>query len=100
VTWLGRAVGEDWFQYTKRLARRADCYIARGGPGGSMGTKVVRLDGMTARRKRLKRKHGPSMSFDELVQKLWQPESGALEHKIAKAKQKKPVGRRGRIRKN
>jgi hypothetical protein len=50
-----------------------------------MGTKVVRLDGMTARRKRLKRKHGPSMSFDELVQKLWQPESGALEPKVQKS---------------
>ena len=74
--------------------------VARGGPGGSMGTKVVRLDGMTARRKRLKRKHGPSMSFGELVQKLWQPESGALEPKVAKVKQKKPAGRRRRIRKN
>jgi hypothetical protein len=63
-----------------------------------MGTKVVRLDGMTARRKRLKRKHGPSMSFGELVQKLWQPE--ALEPNVVKAKQKKPAGRRRRIRKN
>jgi hypothetical protein len=51
---------------------------------------------MTARGKKLKRGRGPSMPFGELVQKLWQPDSGALEPKatagreaaIAKPKRK------------
>jgi hypothetical protein len=55
---------------------------------------------MTARGKKLKRKRGPSMSFAELVQKLWQPEPEELEQQVAKAKQKKPAGRHRRIRKN
>jgi hypothetical protein len=53
---------------------------------------------MKARGKKLKRKRGPSMSFGELIRKLWQPEPEELEPKVALEKQKKPATKNKRIR--
>ena len=56
-----------------------------------MRPKVVRLGQMTARIKKLKRKRkrkrkrSPSMSFGELVRKLWQSEPEKLEPKVARS---------------
>jgi hypothetical protein len=55
---------------------------------------------MTTRGKTLKRKRGPRMSFGELVQKLWQPESKELEPKVATGKQRKSASKDKRIRKS
>jgi hypothetical protein len=54
---------------------------------------------MKARGKKLKRKRGARMTFGELVQKLWQPESEKPEPKVAKSEQKKPAAKGKRIRK-
>jgi hypothetical protein len=53
---------------------------------------------MNARGKKLKRKRTPSISFGELVRKLLQPESEALEPKIATGKREKPAAKGKRIR--
>jgi hypothetical protein len=47
-----------------------------------------------------KHKRGPGMSFGELVQKLWQPESEELEPKGATEKLRKPAGKSKRRRKS
>ena len=52
---------------------------------------------MKARRKKLKRRRGPSMSFGELLQKLWEPQSEELKPKVAKAKQRKSAAIEERI---
>jgi hypothetical protein len=54
---------------------------------------------MKARTKKLKRKGGPSTSFSELVQRLWQPQSEELESKVEQEKQKKRAGKQERLRK-
>ena len=56
------------------------------------------MDRMKARGKKLKRKRGPSMSFGELVRKLWEPEPEGVEPKVATGKQRKPAGKGKRIR--
>jgi hypothetical protein len=56
--------------------------------------------GKTLKGKRKKRKRGPSMSFGELVQKLWQPESDELEPKVATEKLRTPAGKSKRSRKS
>jgi hypothetical protein len=53
---------------------------------------------MKARGKKLKRKRGLSISFGQLVQKLWQPEPEGLEPKVAPEKQRKPAAKGKRIR--
>jgi hypothetical protein len=64
-----------------------------------LGFGAVTLLSMKAPGKRFKRKRDPGMSFAELVQRLWQPESEELEPKIAHAGKTKPAGKQGRIRK-
>jgi hypothetical protein len=54
---------------------------------------------MKPRGKKLKRKRGPSMSFGELMRKLWQPESEELEPKVASEKKRKSAGKGRPIRK-
>jgi hypothetical protein len=56
---------------------------------------------MNVGRKKIKRKRkrGPTTSFAELVQKLWQPAPDAVEPKIATEKRKKPAVKAKRIRK-
>jgi hypothetical protein len=54
---------------------------------------------MRAPRKRFERKRDPGMSFRELVQRLWQPESEEPEPKAARAKKKQSAGKRVGIRK-
>jgi hypothetical protein len=49
---------------------------------------------MKARGKKLKRRRGPSMTFGELVQKLWQPEPEVLEPKVTAANQRKSAAKR------
>ena len=58
------------------------------------------MDRMKARGKKLKRKRGPSMSFGELVRKLWEPEPEGVEPKVATGKQRKPAGKGKRVRKS
>jgi hypothetical protein len=53
---------------------------------------------MKARRKKLKSKRRPSMSFGELVQKLWQPAPEEFEPKVT-TQQKKSVAKYKRIQK-
>jgi hypothetical protein len=50
---------------------------------------------MTARGKTFKRKRRPSMSFGELVRKLWQPDSEELEPKVVEVKQNSPAEKAG-----
>ena len=52
---------------------------------------------MKARGKKLKRKRGPSMTFGELVRKLWQPEAEGLEPEVVTGKQRKPAGKSKRV---
>jgi hypothetical protein len=42
-------------------------------------------------RKKLRRKRGQSMSFGELVRKLWQPEPEGLEPNVEIKKKRKPA---------
>jgi hypothetical protein len=56
--------------------------------------------GKKLKSKRKKRKRGSGMSFGELVQKLWQPESEQLEPKVAPRKLRKPGPKGKRIRKS
>jgi hypothetical protein len=67
---------------------------------GADQLSALRLDRMKAHGKKFKRKRGPRMTFAELVQKLWQPESEELEQQVAKTKQKKSAAKRTRIRKS
>jgi hypothetical protein len=53
---------------------------------------------MKARGKKLKRKRGPSMSFGELIRKLWQPEPEGLESKAAPEKKRKSAAKGTRVR--
>jgi hypothetical protein len=46
-----------------------------------------------------KRKRDPGISFGELVQRLWQPESEEPEPKAATAKKKQSAGTPTRVRK-
>jgi hypothetical protein len=55
---------------------------------------------MKARGKKVKRKRGPSLSFGELVRKLWQPEPEGLEAKVAAGSRESPVGKGKRVRKS
>lgn len=54
---------------------------------------------MKAPIKKFKRKRDPGMSFGELVQRLWQPESEEPEPKAARAKKKQSAGTPAQIRK-
>ena len=60
---------------------------------------VLDFGRVKARGKKSKRKRGRSMSFSELVQKLWQPESEELEPKVDQEKKKERARKHRRIRK-
>jgi hypothetical protein len=60
---------------------------------------AVILLSMRAPRKRFKQKRDPGLSFGELVQRLWQPESEEPEPKAARATKKQSAGTPARIRK-
>jgi hypothetical protein len=67
---------------------------------GRLSADASRVDRMKARGKKLKRRRGPSMSFGELVQKLWKPEPEELEPKVTTAKQRKSAAKAKRKRKS
>jgi hypothetical protein len=83
----------------KRLAKPGDIVHIRYG----RRPDVSRFDRMKARRKKLKRskrKRGPSVSFGELIRKLWQPEPEAPEAKAPTKKLRKSAAKGKRIRKS
>jgi len=55
---------------------------------------------MNTRGKSLKGERSASMSFGELVQKLWQPNSEELKPKAGEAKRRKPAAKGKRTRKS
>jgi hypothetical protein len=56
--------------------------------------------GKKLKSKRKKLRRGPSMSFGELVRKLWQPESEELEPEVKPGKLRKQAAKGKRIRKS
>jgi hypothetical protein len=91
----GLGGGTWWLRTTSQAVRTMGFSGIRSSEGRRRSTILI---AMKARGKKLKRRRGPSMSFGELVQKLWQPDSEALGSKVAMKKQRKPAAKGKRPR--